>query len=388
MVDSTTTTHVPLDHDDEGNSESAHSVAAPPSSSPWMRALYLFALGTSTLMALVVSVTCILVALRLIHMKRSGVSLQPLPSKVFPSRFTLITQDVDYHVLVDPVRHETLLRAVSRRTGWLWSIFNGTMWEDRNGAIRDIVPLPTIDWTLPDLWLSDGPFQAVAQPVRVESRLGPMPFVGASSPPVLIERIPRDLKSLERSLANLFGMVWETPLLNRTAVIEQYEVTAFDPASQAFVNVSPDLGTHAYIVPTQFLNSSSDLLTTFVWPSDNSSWCNFTLDGLCGEMMPSCACLTERANHLVGSAAATQCESCLQSTDPGCACWAKAWQYFQLLLSQRCYSRVPVELPGAPSITYPCRAPYRCSWDFDSWSCSHEVELCEHVQLYGMGQYC
>jgi len=394
MVDTAMTTDVPSGEDDSAKCEGppSESVSSPSSRHGlWAHMMYYFALAVSGCILLTVSIICLLVAVGVIQGERSGAWLQPLPSRVFPSRFILEAAGVEYHVLVDPLRHETVIRAISLQKGWLWSIFNGTMWEDCNGAIRDIVPLPTIDWTVPDLWLPGGTFRVVLQPVRVESRLGPVPFVDTSSPPILIERIPREvqLRVLDRSLVDLFRMVWKVPFsFNHAAVIEQYEVTAFDPASQSFMHISPDLGVHSYIVPIQFLNSSSNLLTTFVWPSDNPSWCNFTLDDRCGEMIPSCACLTERASHLAGSAVATQCGSCVQSTDPGCACWAKALQYFQLLLSQRCYTRVPVELPGAPTITYPCRAPYRCSWNFDSWSCSHEVELCENIQLYGMSQYC
>jgi len=397
VVDSSVTTHVPPRSDTASDAE-GHYVKrrVPKSASRWCPNMIRVAqISFCVLFAATATLFCILIATDVSLFRRHGFAFRDTSSLMTPSAFTVETEDGFYLFLTDAAQGASLIRAFSRKEPrkWLWTIVNGTVFRAATGEVFAIKPIPMINWSAGDFWFSKSPFQRVSTPLPLDHEFALLPLFTPSASaqePRIMPRVKHLRVALARSLVDDPTVTSSFPptMLNSAAVIEQYEVTGFDPATQSFIRISPNLSAHSLIVNDTYVNSTADILTTFVWPTDNSSWCSSTVRNICDKSLPSCACLLERGDRLVNYAEYNGCDPCVASDDPGCACWAKVWQYQQLLVAQPCYARMTTGLSVGPAISYPCRAPFRCTWDFDRTVCTHEVQLCHDVKVRALKDYC
>jgi hypothetical protein len=317
--------------------------------------------------------------------------LSILRSDSSSSRETFIFQyqESRYLVYVDFVHQNYVIHRFVNGQRY-WSLFDGTHWEspEMYFSYNSILPLPMIDWSdLSSLAVDETTIQIIQPPSAAFSTFAAWPSPSSSKPPV--RHLPRSpLLVLTRlSPTQYTTLEFVDGQLNWEAMMQKYQQTYFDPATQSFSTlplVDQIEQNMPLVVPSDWVSNQSSLLTTYEWPTDNSSWCS--PDKLCG--LPSCECIRERVDRLTGFTEYNGCASCVQVTDYGCYCWAQVWQYRQLLLSQPCYEPSDDFVRGV--ITYPCRIRTRCDGLFYTPlnTCVKEIQMCENTIVKQSGFTC
>jgi hypothetical protein len=302
--------------------------------------------------------------------------------------------DFRYLVYMD-VAHQTYVIHCFVNGKRTWSLFNDTYWESPQMYFpyNAIVKMPTIDWSDLSLAIDPSLIDMIDPPFPAFSTFAAWPYSVASSPGASQTPIRHLSRSHIRQLTRLTPSATKGILeladgqLSLDAMMQKYQETYFDPSIQSFAIlplVDQIEQNMPLVVPSEWANNDT-LLTTYVWPTDNSSWCPSN-DMICG--LPSCECIRERVDRLTGFIEFNGCSTCLTLTDYGCYCWAQLWQYRQILLSQSCYESTDDFVRGL--ITYPCRTKRKCNGLISTPlnDCVNEIQMCENAIVKQKGFTC